>query len=229
MDAMEQVIVKQGEEIIRQGDKGDHLYIVDEGKFVCTRQLKEEGEEINSSKTEKLAEYESGGVFGELALLYNAPRAATITALTDSVLYSLDRHTFNHIVRDAAVKRKVQYEQFLLTVPLFKDLDAESISQIADVLKEKVYDEGTQIITQGEEGNDFYLVMEGEAEAIKVDGENEERESYGAGGYFGWRALLRNEPRAANVVARSRLRVAVVDRKSFKRLLGPKDLAYLIK
>lgn len=128
MDAMEQVIVKQGEEIIRQGDKGDHLYIVDEGKFVCTRQLKEEGEEINSSKTEKLAEYESGGVFGELALLYNAPRAATITALTDSVLYSLDRHTFNHIVRDAAVKRKVQYEQFLLTVPLFKDLDAESIS-----------------------------------------------------------------------------------------------------
>lgn len=50
--------------------------------------------------------YLSGEAFGELALLYNAPRAASIRAKTDSVLFSLDRITFNHIVKDASRKKR---------------------------------------------------------------------------------------------------------------------------
>jgi cAMP-dependent protein kinase regulator len=46
---------------------------------------------------------------------------------------------------------------------------------------------------------------------------------YGAGDYFGELALLKNEPRAANVIAKTKLRVASLDRNSFKRLLGPLD------
>jgi len=48
--------------------------------------------------------YYSGGSFGELSLLYNVPRAASITAIDDCVLYKLDRETFNNIVKDAAIK-----------------------------------------------------------------------------------------------------------------------------
>jgi cAMP-dependent protein kinase regulator len=77
---------------------------------------------------EKMREYESGGVFGELALLYNAPRAATITAETESVLFALDRGTFNHIVRDSAIRKKEQYEKFLRTVPILKDMSTQDIS-----------------------------------------------------------------------------------------------------
>ena len=43
-----------------------------------------------------------GEGFGELALLYNCPRAATITALEESTVWRLDRDTFNNIVKDAA-------------------------------------------------------------------------------------------------------------------------------
>jgi cAMP-dependent protein kinase regulator len=49
-----------------------------------------------------LKNYEPGDAFGELALLYNAPRAATIKAKTDVQLWVLDRNTFTHIVKDAA-------------------------------------------------------------------------------------------------------------------------------
>jgi cAMP-dependent protein kinase regulator len=50
-----------------------------------------------------LKEYQPGEAFGELALLYNAPRAANITAKTQCTLWSLDRSTFNNIVKDAAM------------------------------------------------------------------------------------------------------------------------------
>ena len=60
-----------------------------------------------------MKEYNPGEAFGELALLYNCPRAATITANSDSKLWSLDRKTFNHIVKDAAANKREKFEEFL--------------------------------------------------------------------------------------------------------------------
>jgi len=48
----------------------------------------------------------AGESFGELALLYNAPRAASIKAKTNCVLFGLDRDCFNHIVKDAACRKR---------------------------------------------------------------------------------------------------------------------------
>jgi len=58
-----------------------------------------------------------------LALLYNAPRAATIKAKTNATLFSLDRETFNNIVKDAANKKRTYYEEFLSKVELLSDMD----------------------------------------------------------------------------------------------------------
>lgn len=69
------------------------------------------------------------------------------------------------------------------------------------------------------------MIMEGEASAFKtIDGHQKEVMKYSQGDYFGERALLKNEPRAASVIAKtSPTKVMTLDRKSFNRMLGPID------
>jgi len=97
INAFDEKRFKSGETVINQGDQGDCLYLIDNGNLDCYKTfVKEEGQ-----KWLKL--YYPGEAFGELALLYNAPRAATIIAKTDCILWALDRETFNHIVKGAAM------------------------------------------------------------------------------------------------------------------------------
>ena len=83
-----------------------------------------------------LKKYQPGESFGELALLYNVPRAATIIADDEAILWSLDRNTFNHIVKDAASRKREKFENFLSKVPLLKSMDTYEKSKLADSFKE---------------------------------------------------------------------------------------------
>lgn len=101
------------------------------------------GEEAKYLKT-----YQPGESFGELALLYNAPRAATIKAKTDSILFELDRECFNHIVKEAAMKKREKYDNFLKGVEIFSTMDPYERSQIADALKPVKFKKGDYIVKQ---------------------------------------------------------------------------------
>ena len=94
---------------------------------------------------------------------------------------------------------------------------------MADAVKEKKFKTGDTVITQGESGDIFFILVEGEAKATLNDDPNKAVMNYKPGDYFGELALLRGEPRAANVIAESDLKTICLDRKSFKRLLGPLD------
>lgn len=105
-------------------------------------------------------------------------------------------------------------------------MDEYERSKLADAFKEEWYQPHQAVINEGEEGNTFYLVMSGEAVATKTIEPGKapiEVLKYKPGDYFGERALLKNEPRAANIIATTQLQVVVLDRHSFKRLLGPME------
>lgn len=218
IDAMEEQTVQPEEYVIKQGENGNHLYVVDSGKLACTK--------FFSGNTEAtfLKNYEPGDSFGELALLYNAPRAATIKAVETSVLFVLDRETFNYIVKDATMRKREEYEEFLSSVELLSSLDAYERSKIADAVRRIKFAPGENVVTEGEKGDTFFFVEEGEAyvtKTLKPDNQIKEVGQYKKGNYFGELALLYEVPRQANVIAKTELKVAALDRMSFKRLLGP--------
>lgn len=144
IDAMEIKEYKPGDMVIKQGDDGDCLYVVDQGKLDCSKLFPGE-------KQEKwLKVYEPGESFGELSLLYNAPRAASIRAKEKSVLFALDRHCFNSIVKDSAVKKRNKYMEFLSQIQIFKSLDSYEKSKVCECLNQTTYKPGEYVIRQVE-------------------------------------------------------------------------------
>lgn len=93
-----------------------------------------------------LKKYQPGEAFGELALLYNAPRAATIISCEESTLYSLDWHTFNFIVKGSAQKKKDSYEAIFKKVGVFSSMDNYEWTKLADAVKEWWFKPGESII-----------------------------------------------------------------------------------
>lgn len=103
-------------------------------------------------------------------------------------------------------------------VPLLSNLDPYERSVLCDGFKEVTYKEGDYIIREGAEGNLFYLIEKGTCKATKklgTDDMDTEVKQYAEGDYFGERALLKNEARAANVIATTECKLAEMDKSVF--------------
>ncbi|KAF4739071.1 hypothetical protein FOZ63_005106, partial [Perkinsus olseni] len=192
-------------------EDGNHLYIVEKGQLDCYKKFPDGEKKVKTCVP--------GDCFGELSLLYNTPRAASVEATEPCTLWRLDRETFNHIVKESASRKRVRYETFLRSVPIFNPLDAYELSQVADALKTESFTAGQTIVQQGEPGDQFYLIENGTCQAFK-DEQEEAVKDYKVGDYFGELALLRDAPRAATVKATSDVDCLVIERRAFKRLLG---------
>ncbi|XP_065133503.1 cAMP-dependent protein kinase type II-beta regulatory subunit [Paramisgurnus dabryanus] len=221
LDAMFEKVVQTGEHIIDQDDDGDNFYVIERGKFDIV--VKAEG------TTRMVGSYDNRGSFGELALMYNTPRAATIIATSPGALWCLDRLTFRRIIVKNNAKKRKMYEAFIGTLPLLTSLEVSERMKVVDVLSTKVYNSGEQIIAQGDLADCFYIVESGHVRITmkrsksKNDTEDEELEitTCSRGQYFGELALVTNKPRAASAYAVDSVKCLVMGVQAFERLLGP--------
>lgn len=222
LDALvEKPIPAKDIKVISQGDAGDYFYIVENGHFDVHIHPSGSVQPGVDGMGSKVGSIGPGGSFGELALMYNAPRAATIVSVEPkSTLWALDRITFRRILMDSAFQRRRMYEAFLEEVPLLSSLKPYERAKIADALDAIKFPSGSTIITEGDPGDAFYLLESGEADAFKAGIEGPVK-SYRRGDYFGELALLDDKPRAASIIATTEVKVAKLGRDGFKRLLGP--------
>lgn len=211
LNAMFSRQVVPGDVIIEQGDDGDNFYIIEEGCF-----------DIFVNKN-KVGSYDNKGSFGELALMYNMPRAATIVAHTKGKIWGLDRLTFKRIVLKSAFEKRKMYEGLLENMPMFSTLNAYERMNVADALFSREFAAGEAIIKQNEQADNMYFIESGQVRIVMDrDGKTKELTVLNKGDYFGELALLTKKPRAATVYAVGpSTRCAILDIEAFERLLGP--------
>ncbi|KAK7419886.1 protein kinase A regulatory subunit [Neonectria punicea] len=218
---VEKPIPAKGIKVISQGDAGDYFYVVEKGSFDVHVNPTGSLQAGIDGMGDKVGNIQAGGSFGELALMYNAPRAATVvSAESGCTVWALDRVTFRRILMESTFARRRIYESFLKEVPILSTLTPYERSKIADALETKKFPSGEVIIKEGDPGYAFYLLENGQAAAYKGDPSNKVLD-YDKGDYFGELALLNDAPRAASVVATTDVKVASLGKNAFQRLLGP--------
>ncbi|CAI5722697.1 unnamed protein product [Peronospora effusa] len=195
LDAMFPKNFEPGDIIIKQGDDGDNFYILESG--VC--EVYKDGCLVQTC-TEAMS-------FGELALMYNAPRAATVKAVQHSKAWALDRQTFKFIIMETTLKKREAHKGFIQRVPLLESLSEYERLTVADALK-------TETFSDGEEQQCVQNSSHQQTPPVEMG-------QLTSGAYFGEIALLTTRPRQATVTAQGKVKCLTLDRKTFKRVMGP--------
>lgn len=211
-DAMFERIVDVGDIIMNQGDIGDNFYVIDVGEVEVL---------VSGQHVTNIGE---NGTFGELALIHGRTRAATVRALTKCKLWAIDRESYRRILMNSHLKKRDLYQEFLLKVKILQNLDEWERLTIADALEEVIFQSGEEVVKQGDQGNKFYMIIQGQADVtqhVALDEEEKLVGTLGPSDYFGEVALLSDRPRAATVTAKSTLKCVRLDRSRFERVLGP--------
>jgi len=211
IQAMSRIRIEEGTPVIVEGEVGHEYYVVEDGVLEF------------SIKGNVVGSVSSGGSFGELALIYDAPRAATATATVPSTLWSLGRDIFREIQARASSHSQVKRCQWLKKVGILQSLTPQQLSRVAGALTEVEYNPGDRIMSQGDEGDAFYIIEVGEVvcKRILTAEKEEEFARLNAGDYFGEAALLTNQPRNASIVAHGAVKCLSLGVSVFNEIMGP--------
>ena len=208
-----------GQNIIRQGDVGDTFYVIQEG----TVEVVLEG---LAGPVQVLAHLQAGDYFGEIALLERCPRTATVQAATKTSVYVLNKADFDAFAEAAgqggqSVVQTIADVRKLRHVPVLRDLPESQIAVLLSQFTVEELDAGETVFKQGDIGDRFYVIREGEVSitAAQPDGTEREVATLGPGEYFGEIALLSSVPRTATAATKTQVQLWALDGESFKTLM----------
>lgn len=114
----------------------------------------------------------------------------------------------------------------LTDIPLFRDLTKEEIKQIAEITEEIKLSKKSFLFRQGDEGDSFYIILEGEVEVIKIFSEKEQKLiNMSKGAIIGEMAFLTETRRTGSVRATEQTRLIKIGKNEFKKLMKEENIA----
>jgi CRP-like cAMP-binding protein/Zn-dependent protease len=201
--------------VFRQGDRPTAFYVVRRGVLEVVEEDPDTGEERSIRTLGR------GDSFGELGLVSNAARAATVRAVREAEVFEFDRGTFDRLLADMIhvpeFEPTLQQLADLRDQPCFAHLGTDQLVELLDRGGWLMVAPGQAVIEQGDTGDSFYAVSSGKFDVV-TDGDL--KQTIGPGAYFGEIALLLDVPRTASVIARTPSKVFRLDREGFDRLLA---------
>jgi len=208
----QQATFAAGEVIIAEGE-------LNATKFFCIQQ----GEcQVSTKKDGDIVKLSTGKTFGELALLYNAPRNATVKAVGEVSVFVMERSAYRYVNVTMHQEEDDSRFGFLRSVKLFQPLLANEITLIDMALTSRSCEPDELIFNQGDSPDYFFIVKEGTCEGSAVKENETEEFVKNVGGFFGELALLNDEPRNATIRAgKSGCVLLQLSREDFIQLLGP--------
>ena len=228
-DARDKILMKmtrkkttKGQKIIEKGRQNEYCHVVLKGEF------EEQGD--HHAKTFRRPQDTKDGIgascFGQLNMIHGEKESLTTVVCTtdEGELWCLKSDIYVQILSQVAKYAGIQRKRILAKVKFFThtlNLSNEQVSHLSLAVDRVKFVEGQQIITKGEVGNDFYIVVKGKAEATEA-GENNGTQVYNESDTFGEQALVNADGvRQANVKALTHTELFVLHRDDFANLLGP--------
>lgn len=216
VDRIEFVQVTKGQVLFREGDPADALYIVADGEMAAFRRGVELGHLIE------------GDFFGEIGLISDQPRQATLGATRDSVLLKLDRALINELIETHPGFLKVVLRflrarlvrTLMLTSPLFAKLGSVEQKAISGQFKFLEIEPNTTLIQQGIKTQGLFILLEGKAVVRRdTNGSVSEIAQLQSGDLFGEMSLLSQQPANASVHVETRSFALFLSAPKFHQLV----------
>ena len=205
--------------IVRQGDAGDNFYTIVSGKAKVVVSG-------NNGAEKTLGTLSTGDSFGETALIEKGPRTASIITLSQTAVFEISREGFEKFLASNTENReritaKIRLGKMLLASSVFSFMSQKQISYLIKNLKPEKIKAGTVVFKQGDEGNKFYLIQEGNIHLERFDNSLKTLDIVlKSGNFFGEMALVKNIPRTATAEAVSDSLLFSLDKESFCTIIG---------
>lgn len=215
VEKSEVVMFRRGSALILQGDTSRELYVLLNGTVEVSRNW--------GNRSEWLTELSPVAIFGEAALLGEAPRAAQVLAKTDVTVLRIPVVAIRQVAEASQVIRQLEdfrnailVNQFFTSSPIFRSLSNEAVDFLCSRGALDYFDKGTKVYAQGSNSNSIYLILRGAVE-IQVNGLAIKR--FNQGNFFGEIALIGDLPRTETVVALSPCVFFQISAESFWEVL----------
>ena len=165
------VTCKPNDIVIRQGDQGDCLYYILHG--LVTIQLSIQIDTGIQDKNQivivekNIGELRDGEIFGELALLYNIPRTASVIALTDTSLIKIDKMPFTKYLKNVFEGQLQDQIEFLQICPIFNKMPKELLIKLGIRSVIKKFATGQIILKNDTKSESIFVIRRGTVKVIK--------------------------------------------------------------